>query len=422
MMIYLKLAIKSLRNRLFSSFLTILSIALSVTLLLAVERTKRASEEGFTQSVSQADLLVGGRTGPLNLILYTVFNMGSASNNISMQSYQDIQKNPAVEWTIPYSLGDGHRGFRVVATDHNFYEHYRFRGQGKVEFVSGSPALGIWDVVIGSDVQKKLNYKMGDAVVVAHGVTRSEGIQLHDDKPFKVTGILKPTGTAIDQTLYISLYGMEAIHIDWQSGAAPTKENMTAQNQITEENLKIEQITSFFLRTKSRIETLRLQREINNYAEEPLLAIIPGATLSDLWRGLSQIETVLKIISSMVLVVGLFSMLSTILAGLNERRREMSILRSIGAGPAQITALLVFESTFLTFVGVMCGLLLELSAFFILSGWLESQFGFYIVGSAVTSIEVIYLGSILFFGIIIGLIPAYRASRLALKDGLSVRV
>ncbi len=184
-MIYLKLAIKSLRNRLFSSFLTVLSIALSVTLLLAVERTKRASEEGFTQSVSQADLLVGGRTGPLNLILYTVFNMGSASNNISMKSYQDIQKNPAVEWTIPYSLGDGHRGFRVVATDQNFYEHYRFRGQEKVEFVSGAPALGIWDVVIGSDVQKKLNYNMGDAVVVAHGVTRSEGIQLHDDKPFK---------------------------------------------------------------------------------------------------------------------------------------------------------------------------------------------------------------------------------------------
>ncbi len=421
-MIYLKLAVKSLRNRIFSSFLTVLSIALSVTLLLAVERTKRSSEEGFTQSVSQADLLVGGRTGPLNLILYTVFNMGNASNNISMQSYQDIQKNPAVEWTIPYSLGDGHKGFRVVATDENFYQHYRFRGNQGVEFVSGNPALGVWDVVIGSDVQKKLNYKINDPVVVAHGVTRGEGIQLHDDKPFKITGILKPTGTAIDQTLYISLYGMEAIHIDWQSGAAPTKDKTTPQNQISKENLKIEQITSFFLRTKSRIETLRLQREINNYADEPLLAIIPGATLSDLWRGLSQIETVLKIISMMVLVVGLFSMLSTILAGLNERRREMSILRSIGAGPAQITALLVFESAFLTLLGIFFGLFIELSAFFILSSWLESQFGFYIVGSAVTSVEIIYLSSIFVFGIIIGLVPAYRASRLALKDGLSVRV
>jgi putative ABC transport system permease protein len=421
-MIYLKLALKSLRNRIFSSALTVISIALSVMLLLAVERTKRASEEGFTQSVSQADLLVGARTGPLNLILYTVFNMGSASNNISMQTYEDIQKNPAVEWTIPYSLGDGHKGFRVVATDDNFYQHYRFRGDQKVEFVSGKPALDIWDVVVGSEVQKKLNYNLNDSIVIAHGVTRGEGIQLHDDKPFKISGILKPTGTAIDQTVYISLLGMEAIHIDWQSGAQPTKENSTPQNQITKDNIKIGQITSFFLRTKSRIQTLKLQRDINNYSEEPLMAIIPGATLSDLWRGLSNIEMVLKIISFMVMIVGLFSMLSTILAGLNERRREMSILRSIGAGPMQLSLLLVFESAFLTFIGLVIGLFVELAAFFILSGWLESQFGFYMTGDSVTKTEILYLLLVFIFGILIGFIPAYRASRLALKDGLSARI
>ncbi len=421
-MIYLKLALKSLRNRIFSSALTVISIALSVMLLLAVERTKRASEEGFTQSVSQADLLVGARTGPLNLILYTVFNMGSASNNISMQTYEDIQKNPAVEWTIPYSLGDGHKGFRVVATDENFYQHYRFRGDQKVEFLSGKPALDIWDVVVGSEVQKKLNYNLNDSIVIAHGVTRGEGIQLHDDKPFKISGILKPTGTAIDQTVYISLLGMEAIHIDWKNGSQPTKENSTPQDQMTKESIKIGQITSFFLRTKSRIQTLKLQRDINNYSEEPLMAIIPGATLSDLWRGLSNIETVLKIISFMVMIVGLFSMLSTILAGLNERRREMSILRSIGAGPLQLCLLLVFESAFLTFIGLMIGLLIELAAFFILSGWLESQFGFYVTGDSVTKTEILYLLLVFIFGILIGFIPAYRASRLALKDGLSARI
>ncbi len=421
-MIYLKLALKSLRNRIFSSALTVISIALSVMLLLAVERTKRASEEGFTQSVSQADLLVGARTGPLNLILYTVFNMGSASNNISMQTYEDIQKNPAIEWTIPYSLGDGHKGFRVVATDENFYQHYRFRGDQKVEFLSGQPALDIWDVVVGSEVQKKLNYNLNGSIVIAHGVTRGEGIQLHDDKPFKISGILKPTGTAIDQTVYISLLGMEAIHIDWKNGAQPTKENSTPQDQITKENIKINQITSFFLRTKSRIQTLKLQRDINNYSEEPLMAIIPGATLSDLWRGLSNIEMVLKIISFMVMIVGLFSMLSTILAGLNERRREMSILRSIGAGPMQLSLLLVFESAFLTFIGLVIGLFVELAVFFILSGWLESQFGFYVTGDSVTKTEILYLLLVFIFGILIGFIPAYRASRLALKDGLSARI
>lgn len=421
-MIFLLLAYKSLKNRLFSSFLTVMSIALSVCLLLAVERTKRSSEEGFTQSVSQVDLLVGARTGPLNLILYTVFNMGSASNNISWKSYQDIKADPAVEWTIPYSLGDGHKGFRVVATDENFYQHYQFRGDQKVELLAGAPALKIWDVVIGAEVEKKLHYKIGDKVIIAHGVTRGEGIQMHDDKPFRVTGILKPTGTALDQSLYISLYGMEAIHMDWKNGAAPSKETSTPQDQITADSIKIGQITSFFVRTKSRIQILKLQRDINNYEEEPLMSIIPGATLSDLWKGLSQIEKVLRIISILVLFVGMASMLSSILAGLNERRREMSILRSIGAGPLKITFLLVFESSLLTLLGIGFGLILELGGFFILSGWLESEFGFYIVGSAISVTELMYLVLILIFGILVGFIPAYRANKLALKDGLSVKI
>jgi putative ABC transport system permease protein len=421
-MIFVTLALKSLWNRKLTAFLTIASVALSLALLLSVERTQRSAQEGFTQSVSQVDLLVGARTGPLNLILYTVFNMGNASNNISWESYQDLKKHPTVAWTIPYSLGDGHRGFRVVATDENFYEHYHFRGDKKVELREGQPALGIWDVVIGSDVEAKLKYKMGDPVVVAHGVTRGEAIQMHDDKPFRISGILKPTGTAIDQSLYISLYGMEAIHIDWQTGAAPTKDKAVPQSQITKEKLPIHQITAFFLRTQTRIETLQLQRDINNYKDEPLMAIIPGATLSDLWRGLSQIERVLKVISLMVMAVGLASMVSSLLASLNERRREMAILRAVGAPPSKITFLLVFESGLITVLGILLGLAIELSGFFILESWLEEKFGFYSVGAVVTSTDFIYMGATLLVGILVGLIPALQATRLALKDGLSVRV
>lgn len=421
-MIFVRLALKSLWNRKLTAFLTIASVALSLALLLSVERTQRSAQEGFTQSISQVDLLVGARTGPLNLILYTVFNMGNASNNISWESYQELKKHPTVAWTIPYSLGDGHRGFRVVATDENFYEHYRFRGDKKVELREGQPALGIWDVVIGSDVEAKLKYKLGDPVVVAHGVTRGEGIQMHDDKPFRVSGILKPTGTAIDQSLYISLYGMEAIHIDWQTGAAPTKDKAVPQDQIMKEKLPIHAITAFFLRTKTRIETLQLQRDINNYKDEPLMAIIPGATLSDLWRGLSQIERVLKVISLMVMAVGLASMVSSLLASLNERRREMAILRAVGAPPSKITFLLVFESGLITLLGILLGLAIELSGFFILESWLEEKFGFYSVGAVLTSTDFIYMGATLLIGILVGLIPALQATRLALKDGLSVRV
>lgn len=420
-MMFLSLAYKSLMNRKLTTFLTVLSIALSTALLLSVERTRRAAEEGFTQAISQTDLLVGGRTGPINLILYTVFNMGSASNNISWDSYQEIKKNPIIEWTIPYSLGDGHRGFRVVATDENFYQHYRFRGDQAVEFQVGQAAVGLWDVVLGSQVAEKLGYKLGDQVTVAHGVTRGEGIQKHDDKPFRVVGIMKNTGTALDQSLYITLAGMEAIHIDWQSGAAPTKDKMIGPDQIKAADLKVHQITSFFLRTKSRIETLRLQREINTFKDEPLMAIIPGATLSELWRGLGFVEQALKMISWMVISVGLVAMLIALLTGLNERRREMAILRSIGAGPGRITMLLVFEGATLTLIGILFGTCIELSGFSLLRDWLEAQFGLYLVGDALTRTDFIYLAITWGLGILIGLIPAVRASRLALKDGLSVK-
>ncbi|MGZ3769824.1 MAG: ABC transporter permease [Bdellovibrio sp.] len=421
-MIFLKLAIKSLKNRAFATTLTVISIALSVALLLSVERAKRASEEGFTQTISKTDLIVGARSGPLQLILYTVFNMGNPTHNISYETFQDIKKNPAIAWTIPYSLGDGHKGFRVVGTNEDFFKYYHFRGYHEVEFESGKPFRELWDVVVGADVAKKLSYKIGDRIVISHGVTKGEGIQNHSDKPFAISGIMKATGTPLDRAVYISLEGLEALHLDWQSGVAPTKDKMIPQSQIKKEDLKVSAITAFFVGAKSRIETLKLQREINNYKEEPLLAIIPGVTLSELWNGLSYIEGVLRAISWMVVLVGFFAMLIALTTTLNERRREMAILRAVGAKSSQIVGLLVFESTLLTILGIALGTLTSVTFIFILKPWLESNFGLFLAGPWFTEQELIFLLITLVGGILIGLIPALRAQKLALKDGLSVRL
>lgn len=421
-MILLRLALLSLKNRRLSAGLTIFSIALSTALLFAVERSRRAAEDGFTQSISQTDLIVGARTGPINLILYTIFNMGNASNNIDIKSYETFKRHPAVAWTIPYSLGDGHRGFRVVATNEDFYRHYRFRGQRQIELDQGSPAINLWQVAVGAEVANRLQYKLGDAIVLTHGVTRGDGIQKHDDKPFTISGILRPTGTGIDQSLYISLESMEAIHLDWKSGVAPTDSTAIPAADIKLDDLKVEQITAFFLRTHSRIQTLQLQREINTFKDEPLLAVIPGVALAELWQGLSQIDRVLKIIAALVVIVGLASMLSAILTSLNERRREMSILRSLGAKPSQIAGLLLLESCTLTLAGLISGVVVEVLFFSILAGWLERQFGLYVVGPVFTSTEWIYAVIIFSTGVFTGLIPAIQAARQSLKDGLAVRI
>lgn len=417
-MVFLNLALKSLKNRMYTSLLTVLAIALSVVLLLAVERARRAAEDGFTQTISQTDLIVGARTGPVELILYTVFNIGNASHNISYTTYQEIKKHPAVEWTIPYSLGDGHHGFRVVGTNLDFFNHYRFRGNSKIELAEGKVFSGLWDVVVGADVAKKLKYKIGDKIVVAHGVTRTEGVHKHDDKPFTIVGLMAATGTALDQSLYVSLEAIEGLHKEPQD--EHHGEDDHDHNHHEESQIKIESVTAFFLRTKSRIETLQLQREINTYKDEPLLAIIPGVTLNELWRSLSYLENVLKVISWLVVGIGFMAMLIALTTSLNERRREMAILRAIGGSTQQILFLLIFESTLLTLSGVTLGILVSMAVITVMRPWLEVEFGFYLVGSVFSRSEMIYLAFILLAGVLVGFIPALRAQKISLKDGLSV--
>lgn len=421
-MIFFKLTFKSLCNRKATAFLTLFSIAMSAFLLLSLDKIKSAAEAGFTQTISQTDLVVGARTGPINLMLYTVFNLGSASNNISYESYEEFKKNPAVAWTIPFSLGDGHRGFRVVGTDESFYKHYRYRTNQSVHMEMGSIAQGLWDVVLGAEVAKALDYKIGQKIVIAHGVTRSEGILLHEDKPFTVVGILKPTGTVLDKSLYITLEGLEAMHIDWKDGAAPQLKDRIAAEKIQKENIKVREITAFFLRTKNRIETLRLQREINTYTQEPLLAVIPGVVLSEIWRSIGYLEVTLRMISLFVLVVAIISMVSTLLSSLNERRREMSILRSLGCSPFMILKLLVFESFCLTGMGLILGYLLEIILFSLLESWLASEFGLFIQKEIMSQASFINISIILVSGCLAGFIPAYRSMRLALKDGLTIKI
>ena len=159
-MSWFQIAWKSLRNRRLATILTVVSMTLSLVLLMAVERVQRAAYEGFTQTVSGVDLIVGARSGPLQLILYSVFNMGQATQNVSIESYDQIKSRPDVEWTIPYSLGDGHRGFRVVATNADFFTHYQFRSKEKIELSGGHVFEKYFDVVVGADVAKKLDYKL----------------------------------------------------------------------------------------------------------------------------------------------------------------------------------------------------------------------------------------------------------------------
>ena len=420
-MTLLNLAYHSLKNRKFTTFLTVLSITISVALLIGVEKTRMGARDSFSNTISQTDLIVGARTGPIQLLLYSVFHMGDATNNISYKSYLHFKNHPDVDWTIPYSLGDSHRGFRVVATDENFYAHYHYRQEHSIVMAQGKPANDVFDVVLGSEVAKMLGYQLGEKIVLSHGVSDGGGLE-HNDKPFHVVGILDQTATPIDRSLYITLEGMEAIHMDWQNGAPPMRGHETPVAQIKKENIKTEQITAFLLRTKSRIQAIYLQRDINNYEPEPLLSIIPGVALSQLWQGISYAEDGLKLITIFVVISGFLGMLIALYTSLNERRREMAILRAVGLGPKKILFLLVLESTILTISGVFNGTVLVYVLLWIGQPIIEKSFGLYLPIHALTFTEWCYIGGTLIAGILIGFVPAWKAFKNTLVDGLTIRI
>ena len=413
----LALAWSSAWNRKGTLSLVVFSIALSTTLLLGMERVRTQVRDSFVQAVSGTDLVVGARGSELQLLLYAVFHMGKASNNMGWDSAQRLAQRRDVAWTIPISLGDSHRGFAVVATTTDFFTLYQYRRHASLQFAQGREFEDIFDVVLGAEVAAREHYRLGDRVLLSHG-TGDTRLSLHADKPFIVCGILAPTGTPVDRGLYISLAAMEAIHIDWQGGA-PAPGFHVRPDQVSKFNLTPKTVTAVLVGLKNRARVFAAQREINADQQEALMGVMPGVALDQLWSLLRTGENALRVLSWLVTVAGLAGLVATILAGLGERRRELAVLRAAGASPQDIVALLSLESLLLVLAGTFAGTALTATLLAVFGPMLTSGYGLSLTLSLPTATEWQLLAAINAAGFFAGLIPAWRAYRISLADGLN---
>jgi len=420
-MYLLRLALASLANRRATALLTVLAIALSSCLLLTVERVRTETRSSFASTISGTDLVVGARSGAVNLLLYSVFRIGTATNNIRWDSYQQIAAMPRVKWAIPLSLGDSHRGYRVLGTSAAYFAHYRYGAQQPLRLAEGRAFDDLFEVVLGAEVAHALGYRLGEEIVLAHGVSKVS-LTRHDDKPFRVAGILARTGTPVDRTLHISLAGMQALHVDWQHGMPARDAARIDAEQARQLDLQPQAITALLLGLDSRIATFAVQRAINDYRGEPLLAILPGVALQELWGLMGTAEQALLLVSACVVLVGLVGMLTALLASLGERRREMAILRSVGARPWQVAGLLLAEALSLTLAGLLLGLALLYLALATGQGWVQTHYGLYLPLAWPSRHEWLLLGATLGAALLLGLLPAWRAYRQSLADGLTIRL
>ena len=413
-----KLTLSSLYARLLTVSMTVFAISLSLMLYLSVEKLRSSAYTSFTNTISQTDLIVGSRTSSIQLLLYSVFRVGNATNNITWESYEDIVSRDEIAWSVPISLGDSHKGFRVMGTNLEFFERYKYRSGQSLEIEEGNYFDDLYDVVLGYGVAEKLGYKLDIPLIVSHGL---QSFTDHDDQPFKVSGILAKTGTPVDNTVIVSLEAIEAIHVDWSSGTKIQGQE-TPVDQIRKMDLSPKNITAALIGVNSKLQVFQLQRWINEYPEEALSSILPGVALQELWRIVGIVENLLLGISIVVIFTTLIGMTAIVFSSLNERRREMAIWRAMGASPSIIIGLLMIEAFFIAVLSAIVSTFLLFTLLYLLQPWIDSTYGI-LVNIEMLSLEDIFI--FVYFilaAMLVSLVPAIRAYWFSINDGMTIKI
>lgn len=405
------LAWSSLGSRRKSVVLTFLSLLISISVLFSVEHIRLQAKDSFNRTISGVDIIVGAPSGQLNLLLYSVFRMGSPTNNIKFSSYQALNNSDQVKWAVPISLGDSHRGFRVMGTSEDYFTHFKYGNKQSLNFAEGAPFTGIFETVIGADVAKKLNYKVGDRIVISHGIGATS-FKNHDESPFVISGILKPTGTPVDKTVHVSLAGIEAVHF-------PASKLQQVLKDPSSVDIEPTSVTAVMLGLESKFATFKLQRQINNYKEDKLMGILPGVALTELWQMMGTVENLLRVISALVLLSSLFGLSTMLLASMQQRKGEIAVMRILGAGPRTIFSLVLLEALILVILTVGASVALVSGVLYLMSDWLASQYGLFLSANLISMNTLIIAGIIIAAATVTSVIPALEAYRNALHSRLS---
>ena len=409
--------IASMRSRLVPIVLVIVALSASMALLLAVDRIQQATKNGFNQSLSGVDLVLGPGGSGLELVLYTVFHLGKPTNNITTETVSDITDDPMVEWAVPIALGDNHRGYRVISTTDEYFDRIKFGGDQPLVFAQGAPFSDLNETVIGSEVAEALGYALDTSIFVTHG---SQMIgKLHDDFSFKITGILESTGTPIDRAVFVSLEGYELVHLGWQNGSKTVSLQNLDINAIPKERLYPKTVTAVYLGLTSKLSLFKFIRAVRDYPEEAISAVIPGVALAELWSMVGIVDSVFQLLNWLIIGISIVGMVTMIITGLDSRTRELTILRALGLSPPKLAGLVLLETIIISLTAVLSAIVLvwflTVAAADLLNQWAGVRIE--LTWLAIDELSTIMI--IVLAGVCASLIPAGMVYRRSLHKGFS---
>ena len=456
----------SLANRGFSLVLIVVTLACAVALYVGVQNVQRLTRASFENSISGVDLVVAPRGSDVQILLNTVFGLGSSGNLVSDETVDHIADMPEVAWVVPLALGDSHRGFRVLGTSPEFFERVLLAPSSKALFAAGGSFEQVLEAVVGADIADALGYQLGDKIVLQHGM--GDYGAAHDDLPFRVHGVLARTGTPFDRTVLVSVEAIEAIHRGWRNGQQlvelspeqvekPKDAHEDAHHHEDEHHGEehhhedehngkehhhedehhgeehhgeehhdhahaggLDALDGIFVGLTERRNVVRVQRKIADYEVEPLTAVIPGVTLAQIWQIIGIADRGFRAVSVLVIALVLLAMTAMTVLSTDSRRREMAILRALGASPSMLVGLILAEALFLAICASVLGLGLAIGVSAIAQQWLTQTFGLVATGILPGWEETAIVAYIVPAALVAGLVPALRLYRRTVQDGIMV--
>ena len=400
----LKISTNNLKDKPLTTSLSILLMALGIAIISLLLLAGKQIEEKFTRNVAGIDMVVGAKGSPLQLILASIYQIDSPTGNISMEEANRLTRSPLVKSTIPLSMGDSYKGYRIVGSNEKYLAHFQ------AEFETGKMFSKTMEIVIGSKVAKNLNLKIDDVFSSQHGFDK-EG-QAHKEKQFKVVGILKTTNSVLDQLMVTPLESVWAVHEEHHEEEAGKGANVlklleddsVGANSIRPVQEDSKEITSLLVKFRNPVMGMMMARSINQ--NSTLQTATPAIEINRLFALLGVGVDALKWIALVIIIVSGLSVFVSLYNSLKERKYEMALMLSMGASRTKLFLLLLLEGLIISVIGFVIGIFLSRLGLWIMSENVEQNFHYdFNVLSLLTEEFYLFLGALL-IGLLAAAIPS----------------
>jgi len=408
-----QIIIKNFRQHLLSTLLAIFSIAMGIALMSSVVSLREQAHKNFTQVGLGVDAVLGPKGSPLQIVLNSLYHLETMPGKIRWPYYKKVLRHPIVESGIPFITGHSFGGFRVNAINKDFFLDFEY-SPGKT--ISFSPERGgkgrIFraddESVAGWTAAKKLGIKLGSTFNPVCGV--KAGDPVHADDNIKFVGIMAPTGTPHDRAIYIPLNAFYTL----EGHGSEVAQMAVDENyrEISGAYLKIKRIRGGAIHPGIQ----ELQYNINQSKSAQF--VVPNKVLPRLFNVIGWVDLVLLAIAALVTVLAALFLFVVLINALREQRRDIALMRSLGATRKTVFGLIISESLIISVLGGVLGLLLGHIIVAVGSHFIKVETGLMFSFTYISSVDILLLPGLIVLGIAAGMIPAVQAYRLSVLENI----